>query len=182
MRTDSHRLTATLVAIAFLGGWISASWVSPPTAVTQVRPPRPVVAPPDVPMPHIALDAVTAPHTTPATSRNPFAFSTGRLDGRDLAARSARPRADGDGVPAESPGVEGDAAPLVTGPAVPAWRVFGIAQDADDRYTAVVSGGGEVFLLGMGDRLPDGFAVVEIDATGVVMADAAGARLTLRLP
>ena len=67
-------------------------------------------------------------------------------------------------------------------PPPPVWRVFGVAQDADGHFTAVVSGGGDVFLLGMGDRLPDGLAVVEIDATGVVVADPAGVRQALRLP
>ena len=41
MRTDSHRLAATLVALGFVAGWFSGSWVSPPTAMTQERPARP---------------------------------------------------------------------------------------------------------------------------------------------
>ncbi len=180
MRTDSHRLTGTLVALAFLGGWLSASWLSPPTAVTQVRPARPVTAPPDVPMPHIALDAVTAPTTTPATSRNPFVFSAGRDEMRAVTRHA--PSADGGDAAVDPDGLSVAPVQAVGAPAAPVWRVFGIAQGADGHYTAVVSGGGDVFLLGMGDRLPDGAVVVEVDATGVVVADFSGARLTLRLP
>jgi len=167
------------VALGFLGGWFSASWVSPPTAVTQVRPSRPVAPPPDVPMPHIALGAVTAPDTTPASARNPFVFTD-----RPVAARAAMVRADAGAptlVPAgETPMAEpAPAEPLVS---APAWRVVGVAAAADGRVTAVVSGGGDVFLLGLGDRLPDGATVVEIDAAGLVVTTAAGERLTLRLP
>ena len=43
-------------------------------------------------------------------------------------------------------------------PAPPRWRVFGIAADAEGRITAVVSGGGEVFLLGLGGLVTAPFA------------------------
>lgn len=179
MRTYTHRLAGTLVALGFLAGWFSASWVSPPTAVTQVRPARPAAPPPDVPMPHIALDAVTAPDTSPASARNPFVFTD-----RPVAARAAlAPSAD-----APLDGSAGDTAALETTrqvaaePARPLWRVVGIAADASDRITAVVTGAGDVFLLGLGDRLPDGSAVVEIDGTGLVLSTPAGERLTLRFP
>ncbi len=180
MRTDSHRLAGTLVALSFLAGWFSASWVSPPTAVTQVRPARPVAPPPDVPMPHIALDAVTAPETTPASARNPFVFTD-----RPVTARVALARADAGAPGGAASGDTPMAEPAPAEPPVSAtvpWRVVGIAAAADGRFTAVVSGGGDVFLLGLGDRLPDGAAVVEIDAAGLVVTTAAGERLTLRLP
>ena len=178
MRTDSHRLAATLVALGFVAGWFSGSWVSPPTAMTQERPARPVVPPPDVPMPHIALHAVTAPATTPASGRNPFVFTD-----RPSAAPPvfARPSADAAIVtPADAP-ASAPAAGLVES-TPPMWRVFGIAADSAGRITAVVSGGGDVFLLGLGDRLPDGSSVVELDAAGLVVSTPSGERLTLRLP
>ena len=178
MRTDSHRLAGTLVALGFVAGWFSGSWVSPPTAITQVRPARPVAPPPDVPMPHIALHAVTAPVTTPATARNPFVFTD-----RPAAAPAAYVRAaaeTGAATPGDAPAAEPSPAPVE--PAPPMWRVFGIAADAEGRITAVVSGGGDVFLLGLGDRLPDGSSVVELDATGLVVSTPAGERLSLRLP
>lgn len=182
MRTDTHRLAGTLVALGFLSGWFSASWVSPPTAITQVRPARPVAPPPDVPMPHIALDAVTAPDTTPATARNPFVFTD-----RPVAARARLAQADADAgatrvtIAGENPESE-PAPPPVAEPAPPLWRIVGIAAAADGRVTAVVTGAGDVFLLGLGDRLPDGSSVVEIDGAGLVVSTPAGARLSLRLP
>lgn len=179
MRTDTHRLAGTLVALGFLAGWFSASWVSPPTAVTQVRPARPVAPAPDVPMPHIALDAVTAPQTTPASARNPFVFTD-----RPVTARAAlTPAAGGAAVlPVDDPAAAEPVTPTPPEPAPPAWRVVGIAADAAGQITAVVTGAGDVFLLGLGDRLPDGSSVVEIDATGLVVATAGGERLALRLP
>lgn len=176
MRTDSHRFAGTLVALGFVAGWLSASWLSPPTAVTQTGPPRTATAAPEVPMPRVALDVVTAPETTLATARNPFVF----------AARRAVPSADpmaADGGPASPSASSADSPALPeTAPAAPAWRVFGIAADADGRITAVVSGGGEVFLLGLEDRLPDGSVVAAIDAGGLVLTRAGGERLVLRLP
>jgi len=179
MRTDSHRLAGTLVALGFLAGWFSASWVSPPTAATQVAPDRTAVAPPDVPMPRVALDAVRAPDTTPVTARNPFAFSSPRLAAANAETRLAR--GGNDGAASLTPDAPADA-PAPVAPPAPAWHVFGIASDADGRFTAVVSGAGDVWLLVVGDRLPDGASVAEIDATGLVLTMPDGARLTLRLP
>lgn len=180
MRTDTHRLAGTLVALGFLAGWFSASWVSPPTAITQARPARSVAPPPDVPMPHIALDAVTAPETTPASGRNPFVFTD-----RPVAARAAVTRRD-HAMPAFDPGdgpAPADPAPPVAAdPPPPPWRVVGLAADAGGRLTAVVSGAGDVFLLGLGDRLPDGSSVVEIDGVGLVLSTLAGERVALRFP
>lgn len=179
MRTDSHRLTGTLVALGFVAGWFSASWVSPPTAATQVGPARSAVRPPDVPMPRVALDAVRAPDTTPVTARNPFAFSSARQAAPLAGSRLAR--AVTEGAVSLAPDMPADTPPSVMAPA-PAWRVVGIASDADGRHTAVVAGGGDVWLLGLGDRLPDGASVAEIDAAGLVLTAPDGARLTLRLP
>ncbi len=180
MRTDTHRLAGTLVALGFLAGWFSASWVSPPTAVTQVRPARPVAPPPDVPIPHIALDAVTAPETTPASARNPFVFSDRPVAGRAVVARRDP------AMPAFAPGDDTSPAdpapPVAADPPPPPWRVVGLATDAEGRLTAVVAGAGDVFLLGLGDRLPDGSSVVEIDGTGLVVSTPAGERMALRFP
>jgi|688.fasta_scaffold35781_3 hypothetical protein len=180
MRTDTHRLAGTLVALGFLAGWFSASWVSPPTAVTQVRPARSVAPPPDVPMPRVALDVVTAPDTSPASARNPFVFTD-----RPAVARAAVARGDA-GMPAFAPVDEAapadPAPPVAADPPPPSWRVVGLAADAEGRLTAVVTGAGDVFLLGLGDRLPDGSSVVEIDGTGLVLSTPAGERMTLRFP
>jgi len=178
MRTDSRRLAGTLVALGFLAGWFSASWVSPPTATTQVVPARTAVAPPDVPLPRIALDAVRAPDTTPLTARNPFAFS-----GPRFATPAVDPRVAGATPGGATPGTID--APADTAAVVapgPAWHLFGIAADAGGRYTAVVSGGGDVWLLTVGDRLPDGSSVAEIEPAAMVLSTPDGARLTLRLP
>ncbi len=173
MRTGSQRFAGTLVALGFVAGWFSASWVSPPTATTQVAPPRPAAAAPEVPLPRIALDEVTAPETRPATVRNPFVFAARhdvppvmRLREADLA-----PLSDLTAPTAASPQAE-----------PPAWRVVGMASDGDGRYTAVVSGGGDVFLVVLGDMLPDGLTVAEVDAGGAVLTRVTGERLVLRLP
>lgn len=175
---NSHRLTGTLAATAFVAGWFSASWLSPPAAVSQVRPPRPEVLRPSIPMPHITLEAVTAPETAPAGTRNPFLFAGGTEATRLLSGRAAVEFAE------REPGRADDSAPSEA-PALappPMWRVVGIATNETGAFTAVVSGGGDVWLLAVGDRLPDGSAIVEIDSAGLVLTGPAGDRITLRLP
>lgn len=131
--------------------------------------------PADVSIPRIALDIVTAPETTPETARNPFLFSA-----RRDAAQTRQPGPGGEFGPS-SPAAQSS---VLSAPAAatPVWRVFGIASDADGHYTAVMSGGGEVLLLSVGDDLPDGSTVAEIDAGGVVLTRVGGEPLVLRLP
>lgn len=179
MRTDSHRLAGTLVALGFLAGWFSASWVSPPAAVTQARPSRPAAPAPDITLPRIALDVVTAPPTMPATARNPFMFA-GR--GEPSPAAGSRASVASAGAASTLPPDDGTAAADVPVADAPEWRVIGIASTADGVHTAVVSGGGEVRLLTVGAQLPGGLEVIEIDASRVVLRGAGGEPLTLRLP
>jgi hypothetical protein len=130
-------------------------------------------------MPRIALETVAAPDTSPAATRNPFVFSD-----RVLRARVPPRRGAADAPPvATAPG--GVAVSGVTSggeASAPPWRVIGIASNAEGQITAVISGDGDVILVRMGDLLPDGSAVVAIDATGMTVTTPSGERLTLRLP
>lgn len=176
MRTDSHRLAATLVALGFVAGWFSGSWVSPPTAMTQERPRAPRRA---------AARRADAAHRPPRGDRarhdagvrpQPLRVHGSSVRGAAGLCATVRRRCDRDarGCPGVSPRSGSGRIHAADG------RGFGIAADSAGRITAVVSGGGDVFLLGLGDRLPDGSSVVELDAAGLVVSTPSGERLTLR--
>jgi len=61
------------------------------------------------------------------------------------------------------------------------WRLSGIAVSGDGDTVAVMSGGGDVFLLRVHDTLPGGDVVDEVGPTHVVVRTATGV-VTLRLP
>lgn len=163
MRTGSHRVTGTLLALGFLAGWVAAVWVSPPPVVTQTAPPRPTPATPAVAMPRVALDRVAAPDARPETRRNPFAFRD-----RDLAARPHVTAPDA-APPAPDLAVE----PANDADRLP-WRLVGLASSDDGVSTAIVSGQGDVHLLRIGERLPDGVEIVGIDGRQVTLRLASG--------
>jgi hypothetical protein len=76
--------------------------------------------------------------------------------------------------------IDADVALDALAPAI-AWRLSGIATSEDGDVVAVLSGGGDVFLLRAGDDLPGGDGIVEVGPSHVVVRTAAGA-VTLRLP
>lgn len=61
------------------------------------------------------------------------------------------------------------------------WRLIGIAT-AEDGRTAVIAGRSGVQLVRLGDRLPDGRAVLDLTETTVTLGHDAGPPLLLRLP
>jgi hypothetical protein len=179
MRTSSLPHPAVLVALAFLSGWLSASMLTPPVAISQVAPRR--EAPPsivDPVIPALALDAVVAPSTPPSGRRNPFAFDLASVTPHAEAARRRALTADpGDAAPALA---ANDSAMSDVPPAPPtAWKVSGIASDAASGMTAVLTGAG-VVLARAGDRLPDGAEVVDVTAAVVTLRLANGTLHELR--
>lgn len=174
MRTGSHRATGLLLALGFLGGWITASWVSPPAVTTQAPPARPRPAPPAVDIPRVALHRVRVPDATPKTSRNPFVFRERAV----APAAAARPASEpADAAPATAPVPAADGVPSLP------WRLVGLAHGSDGAApTAILSGRGDIHLVTPGDRLPDGSEVVSIEGTRLVLRLPDGASRTLDLP
>lgn len=175
MRTGSHRATGWLLALGFLGGWLTASWVSPPSVTTQTPPPRPQPAPPAVDIPRVALHRVAVPDATPRTARNPFVFRDDRHAGAAVAAPAAA------GAPAEAP--VADVADVAPTPPPQAWRFVGVAEGGTGTApTAILSGRGDVHLVRAGERLPDGAEVVSLEGTRLVLQLPDGSTRTLDLP
>lgn len=178
MRTGSHRVTGTLLALGFLAGWLSASWTSPPAATTQTTPARPRPVAPAVDIPRVALHRVAAPDATPAARRNPFVF-------REGGPRGAAPRSpafvDTAATAADTGGAVAPEA-IAAPPPLP-WRFVGLAHGADGAsVTAIVSGRGDVHLVAVGDRLPDGAEVAALEGTRLVLHLADGSRVAFDLP
>ena len=65
--------------------------------------------------------------------------------------------------------------------AAPSWRLSGIAASENGDVVAVISGGGDVFLMRAGETLPGGDEVIDVTVSRVVVRTAGGA-VTLRLP
>jgi hypothetical protein len=80
---------------------------------------------------------------------------------------------------------EPPAAPVVVEPPPLRFRLSGIASNVKDGVavlTAIVDDNGAMAIVKTGDRLSNGFSVIRVDDTSVVIADATGVTQTLRLP
>jgi hypothetical protein len=113
----------------------------------------------------------------PRAARNPFVFAN------RPAVDAARART----APASTPPAE--SAPPDTPPEPPPspgaqLRLTGMAATATSggtEWTAMVHDGQSLLFVKLGDRLPGGFEVVDIQETAVTIRDSAGGERTLRL-
>lgn len=64
----------------------------------------------------------------------------------------------------------------------PTRRLVGLASSDDGVSTAIVSGQGDVHLLRIGERLPDGVEIVAIEGRQVTLRLASGDTRVLDLP
>ena len=167
----------TFKALWFGGGGIALSWlaVSPnvaPTAsqATAIR--RPASASgataEELNAQATRLRDRTAAVTLRASTRNPFKYSSPKSPARSTA---------------REPGIQSvPVEPAIPAAAVgPVLRLSGVAQKAGKR-TAIISGGGQIYLVGEGDPVAGRFTVVTIDPEAVLLRDAAGAEQRLALP
>jgi hypothetical protein len=106
----------------------------------------------------------------PEAGRNPFRYGSRRAPSRDEAAVTAAPAA----MP-----------PQIIEPPQPLFKLSGIAasqQDGGTVLTAIVIDNGVMVFAKTGDRLSNGYSVVQIDETSITLVDAAGVTQTIRLP
>ena len=166
----------TLKALWFGGGGILATWlaVSPNTAVsttpaaTAVRRPAPQKEPTADELNSLAArlrkrSEAVAP--TPST-RNPFRY---------------RSKSSATKVRRENSAPSIFVAPIPVAPPGPVLKLSGVAQKAGKR-TAILSGDGQVYLVGEGDSVTGRYTVVTIDPEAVLLRDAAGVEQRLVLP
>ena len=109
----------------------------------------------------------------PQPSRNPFVFGS-RAPAAAPAGRPAAPAADTD-------------APVDDVPARPAGPVFtlsGMASNAGPdgpTFTAIINAGQGLLFVKLGDELPGGYVVADVQENMVTLKDSSGGERTLRL-
>lgn len=175
------RTVLLIGAISLTAGWLVG------TSTSSSRQDAPVVGQRSVPRP-LGRPANVAPLTrqlrerldsqpvrTPSPGRNPFVF------GARQPSAPSRHREGAAATPAEAP----PPAPFPIEPPPPQFRLSGIASSQQDGVavlTAIVNDNGTLAFVKTGDKLSNGFSVVRVDETAVVIVDAAGVTQTLRLP
>ena len=168
-------------AISLTAGWWVGTWTSTASsqpdaaAARQQSGPRPLGSSANpAPLTRQLRERLDAqPPRTPATGRNPFVFGS---RGPASAARQrdepmAAPTAPAPSMPPEPP--------------APLFRLSGIASSQVDGapvLTAIINDHGALAFVKTGDKLSNGYSVVRVDDTAVVIVDAAGVTQTLRLP
>jgi len=173
------RPTVLLIgALSLTAGWLVGTSASPKQQDAPAAGPRSGPRP-------LGMSADAAPFTrqlrerldskparTPSVGRNPFVFGARRPS--VVARDSEEPLAAPPPLPLALPA-----------PPAPQFRLSGIAssqQDGVSVLTAIVNDNGSLAFVKMGDKLSNGFTVVRVDETAVVIADAGGVPRTLRLP
>ena len=168
----------TLKALWLGGGGILATWIAvSPNAGVPAKPPAAAVRRPALEKEPTAEELnskatqlrnrTTGVALSPAT-RNPFRYRSSKSSASSAPRESAAPAA------ALAP-------PIPIAPPGPVLKLSGVAQKAGKR-TAILSGDGQVYLVGEGDSVAGRYTVVTIDPEAVLLRDAAGAEQRLVLP
>jgi hypothetical protein len=168
----------TLKALWFGGGGILATWLAvSPNSGVQTTPPAAAVRRPAIEKEPTAEELNskatqlrnrrTTVGFTSAT-RNPFRYRASKTPA------SSTPRERNTPSAAIAP-------PIPVAPAGPVLKLSGVAQKAGKR-TAILSGDGQVYLVGEGDSVAGRYTVVTIDPEAVLLRDAAGVEQRLVLP
>jgi hypothetical protein len=174
------RTAALVVTLSLAIGWAMGGGLASPTQRNQPaangRGPRPL---------GVEQSRETAPLTRqlrlkldqqparPKPSRNPFVFGsrppaaapTGRA-----ASAAAEPLAAGDDAPVR--------------PAAPVFALAGIASSSGPdgpAFTAIINSGQGLLFVKLGDELPGGYVVADVQETMVTLKDSSGGERTLRL-
>jgi hypothetical protein len=156
------------------GGGVLATWiaVSPNSGVPVNSPatvvPRPAAAsqPEELNAQAMRLRDRSRAATLGPSTRNPFRFSSPKRDPQ----------------PTRESVVETATAPVVpAGPPPPLLTLAGVAQKAGIR-TGIITGAGQIYLVGEGDSVAGLYTVVKVDPEAVVLRDTSGAEQRLVLP
>jgi hypothetical protein len=168
----------TLKALWFGGGGILATWlaVSPNQGLNTQTAPAAVRRPAVEKEPtaeELSSHAARLRNRSDAaalrpSTRNPFRYGSTKSSASTTSReRSVEPAAIAPTMP-----------PVPEGPVL---KLSGIAQKAGKR-TAILSGDGQIYLVGEGDSVAGRYTVVTIDPEAVLLRDAAGVEQRLVLP
>lgn len=105
----------------------------------------------------------------PAGGRNPFVY------GSRMTARPERREVEVVAAPA----------PVIYEPPMPVFKLSGIASNTEGdvlTLTAIIIDNGAMVFAKKGDKLSNGYSVVEVGEGSVTLTDAAGVTQTIRLP
>lgn len=160
------------------GGGVLATWlaVTPtPQPAPQIATPQRATAEREVSAEDLSTQADRLRARTDAvifqqSRRNPFHFGAPKAPARAAGSRS-RPSA-----------TEANPAVVMLPPVL---TLSGVAEKRTvegPRRTAVISGDGQIYLVGEGDSVAGQYRVVTIDPEAVILLDAAGTELRLVLP
>lgn len=182
VRAMAPRTVLLIGAISLTAGWLVG------TSTSTSRQDAPAARERSGPRP-LGSTATVAPFTrqlrerldsqpvqTPSPGRNPFVFGARRpaVTSRHREASAAEPA-----------GAAAMPAPVPAGPPPPQFRLSGIAssqQDGATVLTAIVNDNGALAFVQAGDKLSNGYSVVRVGDTAIVIVDATGVTQTLRLP
>ena len=172
--------TVTLVgAISLALGWAMggglASQPSGTPSGSTGRGARPLgVEPSTAPLTRQLRQKLDQQPARPQPSRNPFVFGSRA----PAAAPTGRPAA----AAAADTGVSVDDVPVR--PAGPAFTLSGMASSAGPdgpTFTAIINAGQGLLFVKLGDELPGGYVVADVQENMVTLKDSSGGERTLRL-
>lgn len=166
----------TLKALWFGGGGILATWlaVTPKPGVpanspaAAVRNQASASRPEELNAQATRLRERRGTATLRPSTRNPFRFSPRKPEPQS---KSLGERAPEDAIQPSAPAA----------PPAPMLTLSGIAQKAGKR-TAIITGSGQLYLVGEGDSVAGLYTVVKVDPEAVLLRDASGAEQRLILP
>ncbi|MGH9385132.1 MAG: hypothetical protein ACRD2N_12685 [Vicinamibacterales bacterium] len=173
------RTVGVIVVLSLATGWLASTIVSPSnpqsaTASTNIRGPRPIGSPGfAAPLTQQLRLKLEKQPRSPSPGRNPFVFGTSRATGTATNRRVTEVTAA-----APLPPIVTNEAPLLR------FDLTGIATtrlDGAEVFTAILNDNGALVIVKAGDKLSNGYSVVRVDESAVVIADAAGVEQTLRL-
>jgi len=170
-------MTKSTLKAAWLGGGVVATWLAvtpdgvPPSSAIDVRQPTTAREPSAEDLNVLAerlRERTQAVAPRPST-RNPFRFNARAAQRPDRSTAPGAPNA------------------LPAGPVVPPPLPLSLAGIAENRTvqgvrrSAVLTIGGEIYLVGEGDSVAGRYTVIAVDPEAVVLRDASGAQVRLIL-
>jgi Tfp pilus assembly protein PilP len=167
----------TLKALWFGGGTVLATWIAvspnpgvPATTPATVRRPASAAEPTaeELKLQTARLRKRSAAVTLSPSTRNPFRYSSPKSS----ASRAPRERVVNPA--AIEPTIQ-------AAPPAPTLKLSGVAQKGSTR-TAILSGDGQIYVVGVGDSVAGRYTVVTIDPEAVLLRDTAGVEQRLVLP
>jgi hypothetical protein len=173
--TLTARSIGLMLSTALAAGWLGASVMQPEPPAQSSSTSNTRRAAESRPVPHAdKLRELLSTPATPHRGRNPFVYGRRTTTVRDHQVH---------GDEAVAPAAAAPAMPLPPPP--PIFRLSGIASNDENGVavrTAILMDNGSMVFVKAGDKLSNGYSVVQVEEMSVTLIDANGVTETLRLP